>query len=589
MSSKKHKGLEICVPSGLTSEAIEHYYEALDCPRSLTAYLLFKYKEYDQLVGLTCDPSHYNQSETFRDAYLSSCLLSSARFLRTSFDKKALAISKFLAYEEVCAKTNLRFRSMLRGKDDSFLFGSLLNGMRRKIAQILGRFDPQELLDESSWGPGVSTLLKGEDVSAPKKFQFEIGITRDLYPLVADLFPAAYPGWWDHLNRQFIDVQTGEVSAPGFHFEKGNRVVTVPKTSKIDRVIAIEPGLNLWFQLGIFRMMKRRLGRFGIDLTDQSKNQRLAKEASISGDLVTVDFSSASDSISSTLVFDLFNTSDFEGSSDLKLWYDIMDITRSKYGEIDGSTFRWNKFSSMGNGFTFSLESLIFYAAAFSCCEARGVSTSQISVYGDDVVIPKSVYDLFSSFSDHLGFEVNPRKSFSDGYFRESCGSHYYRGLDCKPVYLKNELSSFQAVSNFANTVRLTAHTPGLGCEARFRTLFYKLKGAVPKKFRFSIPASWNSSSARAEPLSGGFCSNLDEACPPLLRYSSPWEEGFSVRRIAWIAVKRDVYYDGLLFTRLKSPAVDKAEHNSVPLRGRTRMVLVTTPIRQWYDLGPWI
>jgi hypothetical protein len=581
------------LPSGITSEAVLKFYEALDCPRSLMAAMLFKYGEHDQLVGLECDPSHYNSSEMFRDAYLATSFLTKSTFLSTTFDRKQLALNKFLKFEEGCTEVNRIFSPNSSQLNEFSGNGKLLSAMRRKIERVLDTFDPYELFDMSSWGPGVSTLIKGEETFGAKKFQLEAGITRDLYPLVKDLFPLMYPGWWSVLesNEDFP------------HYEVGNVVVTVPKTSKIDRVIAIEPGLNLWLQLGLGRMIRRRLGRVGIDLTDQGRNQRLARSASITGELATVDFSSASDSISTSIVETLFST------PKASKWFEVMDLIRSKYGTLDKKVFRWSKFSSMGNGFTFDLQTLIFYCAAVVCCEASGVGTSDVSVYGDDVIVPTAIYDSFCSLSAFLGFTVNPQKSFSTGEFRESCGSHYFRGIDCKPVYLKDALSYPVRVFNFANTLRLRSHFHrNYGCDGRFRRLFYYLVSSVPKQIRFRVPATWSSQTLEVDPLEGGFISNLDEACPQLLstRKDSLYWEGFRFKRLSWVAIKREVDYDGLLLAKLsafpvnsevpvrKLPISEKIREakllgNETPLRGRTRCVLTNASIQQWYDLGPWL
>jgi hypothetical protein len=225
----------------VSSEAILRYYQSLDCPKSLAAAILFRNGEFRQLLELTADPLHFNQSDAFRDAYLACNLLAKSQFLEAGFDREELAIQKFLKFEDQCKRTNKRFRNFGTFsedddslKEDSFRDFSLLLKMRSKIKSILGAFSADEFTECASWGPGVSTRIKGEECHAAKKFQCEIGITRDLYPLAAELIPVAYPGWGQHLTKA------------GFpHFEVGNVVITVPKTSKIDRVIAIEPGINL--------------------------------------------------------------------------------------------------------------------------------------------------------------------------------------------------------------------------------------------------------------------------------------------------------------------------------------------------------
>jgi len=581
----------------VTMEAAQDFFQALDCPRSLTASLLLKYKEFDQLVSLEANPQHYANGEAFRDSYLASSFLSRNTFLRTSFNKKELALAKFESFENVCRQTNRRFRNLHSLQSTaSFEEVTLLYAMKSKIVRILGPFSPDELLEQSSWGPGTTTLIKGDNTSAAKKFQCETGITRDLYPLAFDLLPKAYPGWSTILKRESATLQ------------EGNMIITVPKTSKIDRVIAIEPGINLWFQLGLGRMIKRRMVRFGIDLTSQTRNQQLARSSSISGELATVDFSSASDSIALELVRELFDQPVREGQQDPVVWFEVMDCLRSKYGCIGSKTFRWEKFSSMGNGFTWDLESLIFYSAALVVCEHLKLPTHEVSVFGDDVILPSKAYALFASFSKFLGFSVNSEKSFSTRCFRESCGSHYYSGVDCKPIYLKDRLTSPQQVYNLTNTLRIRSHM-FYGCEVRFRDVFYKWQRILPKQIRFKVPAVYNPQSRELEPTEGGFLANFDEACPNRAKYGV---EGFRFRRFAWVAVKLEVEDPGLLLASLhglerKLPSqtqglerahgvadrlVDKISPqggNRVPLRDRTKCRLVTTFVRRWYDLGPWI
>lgn len=242
------------VATSATDAAIFEFLSALDCPRALTVWLLYKHKEHDQLVALSVNPDSYLNGWRFRDDYLATEFLSKSNFLKCSFDRKAVAIEKFQLAEAKCLEVNNRFRNLSL---DPKYHGSnvwLLNATRRKIEKILGDFTADELFDESNWGPGVSTLLKGEEVSAFNKFRDERGITRDLYSLLGHLIPVAYPSW--ERLRTAADSQQLESA---FHFEVGNTIVTVPKNSKTDRVIAVEPGFNLWFQKGIGAMIRRRL------------------------------------------------------------------------------------------------------------------------------------------------------------------------------------------------------------------------------------------------------------------------------------------------------------------------------------------
>ncbi len=595
-----------------TDSAIYDFLSALDCPKSLAIWLLFKTGEHQQLVEMDIDPHHYIDAMAFRDAYAAYCFLSKADFFKLEVSKKDAALAKFFKYEEQCKQTNLRF---MNPSFDPLNQGSnvwLLSATTRKIEQILGEFSPEEFVDQANWGPGVSTLLKGEHVSAVNKFHSENGITRDLYSLVETWFPVAYPLWSQHLVAQF--------GGTGFNHQVGNTIVTVPKNSKTDRVIAVEPGINLWFQKGIGTMIKKRLRRRGVDLSSQVRNQQLARRASKDASLATVDFSSASDSIARELVRTVLPPN----------WYQLLDACRTPLGVHGKSILRWQKFSSMGNGFTFELESLIFYAAALAVCDFMDVSSTDVNVFGDDVIIPNRCFELFSSFSAFLGFTVNQDKSFNSSGFRESCGAHWFDGVDCKPIFLKERLSNVQSIYKLANSVRFFAHRRCSynGCDSQFRSTWYHLLKRVPKPLRFGISHGFGDA---------GFAVNFDEATPSVARDGF---EGSYASGLIELGVTQEFDKDGMLLARLKnagrafapygvrnepnrlivafnrqsqsrheqlcSPTgiadikyshdtvsfgrlTDSAYGNMYTLRGVTRLKVSRLLIPQWYNLGPWM
>jgi len=547
-----------------TDDAIFNFLSAINTPKSLAAWLLYKSNEHDQLTTLDINPDQYDQNPyRFRLDMAAVSFLSKAKFLKTSFKKEDVAFAKFFKYEELCRETNNRFR---RPMLDPLNDGSnvwLLNAVKRKVSVILGDFSPEEFVDEANWGPGVSTLVKGERVSAINKFHEERGITRDLYSLVSGWFSVAYPSW----DRSLTHLH-GENY---FLSQVGNSIVTVPKNSKTDRVIAIEPGINLWFQKSIGSMIRRRLRRFGIDLNSQQRNQELARIGSLDASLATVDFSSASDSIALEVVREVLPPR----------WFQLLDACRSKFGTLDSGPIKWEKFSSMGNGFTFELESLIFYAAAWACqeylLEQGHDAHGPISVFGDDVIIPNVAFDLFSSFSTFLGFKVNPDKSYHQGYFRESCGSYYYKGVDCKPLFLKEKLGEIESLYKLANGLRLLAHryNSHCGCDARFLDCWTAVYLWIPDPLRIRVPR---------EAGDTGLISNFDEATPVRARYGI---EGYYYRAMSRIGVQVSAETESVLLTRLWQPSTQ--EHgNSYALRGRSKRQINMSLVPRWYNLGDW-
>lgn len=561
---------------------------SLDTPRSLAVWLLYKSGEHDQLTALEIDPGNYTNGFRFRHDYVATNLLSKASFLKTSFNREAVAIEKFRKFESLCRETNSRFRNPLLDPNYHGPNVWLLNATRRKVSEILGEYGPDEFVDSSNWGPGVSTLVKGEEVSGYNKFHAGRGITRDLYSLTSQWFSAAYPGWSAHLTETYGEEWQ--------IFQVGNEIVTVPKNSKTDRVIAIEPDLNLWFQKGLGAMIRRRLARRGIDLNNQTRNQRLARSGSLSGDLATVDFSSASDSIATEVVRELIPPD----------WYHLLDTCRCRLGTLGGELIRWEKFSSMGNGFTFELESLIFYAAALAVCEYLKLPNTDVSVYGDDVILPSQGFTLFASFSAFLGFRVNPSKSFWDGPFRESCGEHYYDGVDCKPIFLKEKIRNVEAVFKLANGIRNLAHRYGFmrSCDARFLDCWSHLYLRLPEPLRLFVPR---------EAGDTGLAGNFDEARPSRARYGI---EGFFYRALGTCGVTRTSDGPAMIQARLRGQSTpstafvsevegrmmllapksslrrlacklaekdlpDRAYANTYPVRGRVKRIVTNSFVRQ--------
>jgi hypothetical protein len=506
MSSKKYGGRFLSgissyrVPRELSSQAVEEFLSALDCPRSLTVWLLFSNKEHDQLANLEFNPKWYNDLVSLRDSYAATKFLSKYKGLTLSRDLDEVAIEKFKLFESLCRDTNRRFRNLQSDRQFSGPIVWLHNAVIRKIASILGDFSADEFFLTPDWGPGASTLIKRRDASPAKKFRCETGITRDLYNLIPwETMSDAYPSW---------ALQLVESGYPDF--QVGNKVITVAKDATTNRVIAVEPGINMWFQKSVGDMIGRRLRRCGVDLRWQSRNQQLARLGSLDSSLTTVDLSSASDSIARGLVEEIIPSR----------WFHLMDACRSHYGALNNSLLKWEKFSSMGNGFTFQLESLIFYAAAYCCAEYHHVDTSNVSAYGDDVILPTACFELFSRLVEFYGFRLNVKKSHFDSPFRESCGAHFYLGIDVKPIYLKDRVESVPAVYRLANAVRRLAHRYNnrYGCDARFQAVFELLVSSVPLPYRLRIPNDLGD---------GGFISCLDEATPSRARHGL---EGYRVK-----------------------------------------------------------
>jgi hypothetical protein len=232
----------------------------------------------------------------------------------------------------------------------------------------------------------------------------------------------------------------------------------------------------------------------------------------------------------------------------------------------------------MGNGFTFELESLIFFAAASAVVDYLGLP-STVSVFGDDVILPAQAFDLFASYSSFLGFKVNPEKSFAQGPFRESCGSYYFGGTDCKPLYLKKRLRDVESLYKLANGVRLLAHRYGFNrsCDASFLDCWTAILLRIPEPLRLRVPREAGDS---------GLVSNFDEATPTRARYGI---EGYYYRQLARAGVNNTTEDEAVLLARLWQGSAEREYENSYTLRGRSRRLVVQTLVPRWYNLGEWV
>jgi hypothetical protein len=610
------------VPSVVTDEAIALYLESLSCPRALTVAMLYRYGEHLQLAELKFDPLWFNTLESLRDAYAATIFLSKAEFLETGLDLEARALEKFAKFEHSCRITNVFFRRL---EYDPLFTGRIVwlhNEVARKISSILGDADYLGIALGSNWGPGSSTVIPKRYASSTNKFQFETGITRQLYDLIpGGSFEGLFPLWMSTFKPNWKE----------FQFEPGNKVITVAKDATANRVIAVEPGFNLWFQLGIGSYMRKCLFRFGIDLRFQSKNQELALLGSKTGKVATIDFSSASDSIAYWVIEELFPPQ----------WLKVMNACRSHFGNLRGTYTRWEKFSSMGNGFTFEVESLIFFAIAKVVAEylqiPLGESSGEfVNVYGDDVVIPTRCVDLFAEMCLFYGFTINTKKSHYASSFRESCGKHYYSGIEVTPIYLKSRLSTIPAVFRLANAIRRMAYRRNsfYSCDVKLKKVFDYLVSVCPKEFVFRIDEELGD---------GGFVSNWDEATPVRAKHGI---EGYFVKHVTdngktvksgalglllshlwdlerkglktslfrnraiddqtvtnqWGELEQNLSFPWLaqrlhpFLTFLRSEFIrkfaggDRPEmNNDIPTPGKSRMKVVRSLVKRWHDLGPWL
>jgi len=288
--------------------------------------------------------------------------------------------------------------------------------------------DLYSVMSKGRTGPGAAIQAQGGDFYT-KLFSSPLSCTSaglyEMYSRYIDNFPT-WRAAENLRSQQFGDYRVVE----------GNRLHFVPKRSDISRLICIEPSLNQFCQLGFGACLEERLGRFfGIYLdTQPDVSRELARRGSISNLLVTIDLESASDSMSLRMLEWLL-------PRDFLSW---LKLFRSPVTSVRGEQVALNMVSTMGNGYTFPLQTMLFASVVFACARYRGVhlersrgSEGNFSVFGDDIICPRVISGDVIRVLKNLGFSINASKTFVDGPFRESCGSDWLNGQNVRPVYLK--------------------------------------------------------------------------------------------------------------------------------------------------------
>lgn len=285
--------------------------------------------------------------------------------------------------------------------------------VREEVRRILGENPSESLLQQVKHGPGATYSLPYGYANFYTKF------TESKWQVA--------PGAWCALVRTIKDddrlLRLHNLIRPEIVLEPHNKVVTVPKDRKRLRVIAKEPTFSMYLQLGAGKHIFNLLRNSRNPIHSQRLNQLLARDGSRGEGWSTIDLKNASDSIRHAIVSTLLPPS----------WFAALAALRSPRANSDIGSWRYVKFCSMGNGFTFPLETVIFLAISRVLCK-------EALVYGDDIVVRDDKAAAVIGLLEEYGFSVNSEKSFTTGPCRESCGTDWYNGKLVTPVYLRQPI-----------------------------------------------------------------------------------------------------------------------------------------------------
>ena len=236
---------------------------------------------------LNLPPPSITSLEGFRREYWAAEMWSKTPF-DLGIDREGAAIASFKASELGCGEANQRLADGWSRPWPEPVRRALKRA-RRAICKLLGDISIEEVFAAADWGPGASSSLRRSKASKPIKWEAAAHCTPGAEPYVY-----AFKQWCSRdLGRQT-------------EYANGNRITTVPKNAKTDRIIAIEPDWNMFFQKGVGRVIRRRLNRVGLLLetnwvNSQARNRALARFGSETNTFGTIDLRGASDSVVSPL------------------------------------------------------------------------------------------------------------------------------------------------------------------------------------------------------------------------------------------------------------------------------------------------
>lgn len=463
------------------------YFEDLGTPFSLKCAILWRYGEREALASLTARPEDYVTPE---DYFRAACACAFVKKLNGSFGsdeaRRDAAVKKWFEGEDACYQTNLRLYPYLpSGLERDERISSVFDEIRKIVVELIGYGPPG--LATGRFGPGATFSDRGSRVTVPHKINANPTLTRDAIWHLPQFFGTAWGSFVAH-ERELV-------------FVRGNRFATVPKTSKTDRSIAVEPSINVFFQLaagGALRSALKRSHGWDLDYA-QDVHRAKAREASLTSEFATLDLSNASDTVAYNLVKLLLP----------HRWFDLLNDLRSPRTSHPIHHEKWKlleKFSSMGNGYTFELETVIFASLAIFIARSNGhfgVLGKDVFVFGDDIILPDDCVRGITALLAFCGFSLNKEKSFSGrSPFRESCGADFFNGIDVRPSYIKEDPNEPRGWISIANRIYQSIQRAAAMAAPISDSAWRLALGNVPLRFRLYGPSGLGDSVIWTDPSS---------------------------------------------------------------------------------------
>jgi hypothetical protein len=390
---------KVTLSSALAENVLVDLLEGINSPYSLSLAMQVRNNVFEPRK---IHPANYIDRSLYRADVFAEALFKKERDFIYKTDNN-------IRYDEACASYYENEFLCTRQSLSLTPFSYLLERPRNLLKRWLKGFSHKRLKESViKFGPGSTFGTPGVYSTLDYKLVTDLTIT----PSCLDLYQELTAG-------SMLD--TNEKDHRPFRVIPGNRFTTVDKTYDKDRPICVEPICNMSVQLAIGSELRTCLNKLYPVPFDELPAYHHRRLAAYGDKLATIDLSNASDTISLSLVKALLPERIFR----------YIDQSRSPSTRINGHWHNNDKCSSMGNGFTFELESLIFLALSRSI-------DPEATVFGDDIICDSKTSHFLITNLKRFCFVPNMDKTFTCGPFKESCGLDIWENTNVRPIFFRS-------------------------------------------------------------------------------------------------------------------------------------------------------
>lgn len=316
------------------------------------------------------------------------------------------------------------------------LIGDIRSRTRGHVDRILGYFSQLDVLERAKNGKKSSVGISMRNASEAARYEPPITGSGDHCVWFEKIFSSWNRPAFNYVSQLAVDREV-PLTAPIDTLT----ATLVPKSFDSLRMIMPNTVIGQLWSSGLGKLIEEKLRAFGYDIRHlQGVHGQLARLGSITGSVVTADQRLASDNITVEHIAEFFP----------QPWADALSFGRIAKLKLDNHTIETKTFATMGIGFTFPMQTLLFLSLLLAIRDHLGLEESTVvSVFGDDLIYDAELHALVLEVFAKLGLAINEDKTFAEGYFRESCGQDFYHGFDVRPFHLGEDSVPSDSHPNF--------------------------------------------------------------------------------------------------------------------------------------------